>query len=56
MDTIKFLIYIYIYMFPTLIQLKESISGIQHCVKVVVKWISNSNNPFVLPLTSDNQY
>ena len=40
--------------FSTLIQLKEFIDGVQHCVTVVGKWIFDSTFPFVLPLTCDN--
>ena len=37
--------------FPTLIQFKYLIGGIQHCVTVVSKWVFDSNFPFALPLT-----
>ena len=38
-------------MFPTLIQLKDFLGGIEHCVTVVVKFIFESKIPFVSPLT-----
>ena len=37
--------------FPTLVQLKDFLGGIQHCVTVVGKWIFDSNVPFARPLT-----
>ena len=40
--------------FTTLIQLKDLLSGIHHYVKVVGKWIFDSNFPFVLTLTREN--
>ena len=39
--------------FPTLIQLKEFLGGIHHCVTVVGKWISDSDFTFVIRLTHD---
>ena len=43
-----------IYQFPTSIQLKYFLGGIQHCVTVVGKWFFDSNFPFAIPLTCDN--
>ena len=40
--------------YPTLMQLKDFIGWIHHCVTVVGKWIFDSNLPFVLPLTNEN--
>ena len=42
--------------FSTLIQLKEFIDGVQHCVTVVGKWIFDSNSTLSLPITTDNGY
>ena len=41
-------------MHPKLIQLKDFIGGIHHCVTVVGKWMFDSNFTFALPLTKDN--
>ena len=40
----------------TLIQLKDFLGGIHHCVTVVGKWIFDSNFTFALPLKKDNLY
>ena len=40
--------------YPTLIQLKDYLDGIHHCVTVVGKWIFDSNFPFALPPTKAN--
>ena len=40
--------------FPALIQLKDFLGGIHHCVAVVGKWIFDSNFTFALPLTKEN--
>ena len=39
--------------YPTLVQLKYFLGGIQHCVTIVGKWIFDSNFTFALPLTQD---
>ena len=43
-----------IYTYPTLIQLDDYIDGVHHCIKVVGKWIFDSNFPFAPSLTKDN--
>ena len=42
-----------IYPYPTLIQLKDCLGGIYHCVTVVGKWIFDSTFPLTLPLTKE---
>ena len=42
-----------IYPYPAVIQLKEFLRGIHHCVTVVGRWIFDSNFPFVLPITQE---
>ena len=39
--------------FPTLIQLKDFLGGVYHCVTVVGKWIFESNFPSALPLPKE---
>ena len=43
-----------IYPFTTLIQLKDFIGRVHHCVTVIDKWISDSNFTFVFPLSKEN--
>ena len=40
--------------YSTLIQLKDNIDGIHHCVTVVSKWIFDSNFLFALSFTREN--
>ena len=41
-------------MFPTLIQLKAFLGGLQHCFKVVGNWFFDSDINFLPPLTRDD--
>ena len=40
--------------YPTLIQLKDFLDGIHHCVIFFGKWIFDSNFTFAPPFTKDN--
>ena len=43
-----------IYLFPTSIQLKSFLGGIQHCVTVFARWVFDCNIHFAVPITHDN--
>ena len=47
---------IVIYQFPTLIQLKEFLGGIQDFVTVVGKWVFDSGITFAFTLTIEELY
>ena len=40
--------------YPTLIQLKDYLDGVHHCVTFIGKWIFDSNFIFALPLKKEN--
>ena len=52
----KYVTFLDIYPFTTIIQLKESIGGIHNCVTVVGKLIFDSDFNFAIPLTCDKLY